>query len=283
MDHLILPGNYVTDLNSWQRQGVAVFPGFAVFREVGYVAIPKGADAAITSAPFIVPSPDLRGSDKPRLDRALVVPKGAIALGLGLAVFNRGHFASNPSGFAQQLVDRPQAGTAQVIGDGRTGIYRKAGAGGSYLKAATSLAATDANGRFADKIVFSSTELAIGAPTSTDEGRELVIPQTTVAVAGTKNLWRTAEVGQRVCERTLPYPYDAAAPLVIQSVASPVSLYVASAAAGTAAGAAIYAGADDPFQVVVLAELTYAVPDQGPRLDDVNLPYAVAAGQSRAY
>lgn len=282
MDHIILPGNYATKLNSWQRQGVAAFPGFAVFREVGFATLPKGADNALATIPFTVPSPDLRAGDKPRLDRPLVLPKGAIALGLSLAVFNRGYFIANSSGFTPQLIDRIQAGSNQVVGDGRTGILRKGSATGAFLKAASSLAATDTNGRFADKVVFSSTDLAIGHAANATDGIEIVLPAATAAVAGTKNLFRTTDIHTRFQERTLVYPYDASAPLVVQSAASPISLYSTSAAAGVAAGAPIYSAQDNFSTIHVLAELIYATPDHGPLLDEVALPYSIYAGQTRA-
>jgi len=279
MSHLILPGNYVTHLNSWTRQGLAVFPGFAVHREVGFAKIPKGRANGVTSLPLMVGSPNL-SAVKPRQDRRLTVPSGAAVLSCSMAVFNVGAFNSSSTGTLPQRVRRVQADTAQAIGDGLTGIFKAGGAAGAYLKVANALASTDTNGRFANGTVFSSTDLGFGDAAATADGLELAILGAKAQVHGTKNLWRTVGVDVKFEERTIVHPFDVAAPLVVQTADLPMSLYSAALPAGVTAGAAIYSAESSPYDVYVLGEVVYATPDSGLSLDDVHLPFAIEAGQA---
>lgn len=278
MSHLILPGNYVTHLNSWTQQGLAVFPGFAVYREVGFAKVPKGLANAAASLPLMVGSPNL-SAVKPRLDRRLTVPAGTAVLSCSMAVFNVGAFNSSSVGTLPQRVRNPQANTAQQVGDGQTGILKASGLG-SYLKVANALASTDANGRFANGIVFSSTALGFGDATAPTDGLELAIFGATAPVNGTRNLWRTVDPDTKFEERTVVFPFDAAAPLVVQTADLPMSVYSAAALAGVTAGAAIYSAEGSPYDVYILGEVVFAKPDSGLSLDDVHLPFAIEAGQA---
>ncbi len=96
----IYPGNYVNQLSSYQFQPVQAIPGRLYYDVVGYAKIPDDAAQANNTFDVIVPSPDLRPDDKPRLDRGspLVIPTGAKIYHLGLRVPNmrkQGHTGQN--------------------------------------------------------------------------------------------------------------------------------------------------------------------------------------------
>ena len=96
----IYPGNYVNQLSSYQFQPVQAIPGRLYYDVVGYAVIPDDARLANNTFDVIVPSPDLRPVDKPRLDRGspLVIPAGAKIYHLGLRVPNmrkQGHTGSS--------------------------------------------------------------------------------------------------------------------------------------------------------------------------------------------
>jgi len=83
---VIFPGNYVAHLNAYRDQGVVALPGVEFYRLVGAVVInpdtrgltnADGELEAGTYTPMIL-SPDLRQDDKPRLDKPMVVPAGAV-------------------------------------------------------------------------------------------------------------------------------------------------------------------------------------------------------------
>ena len=81
----IFPGNYVAHLNAYRDQGVVALPGVEFYRQVGAVVlnpdtrgiVASGELAAGDYAAYIL-SPDLRQDDKPRLDKPMVVPAGAV-------------------------------------------------------------------------------------------------------------------------------------------------------------------------------------------------------------
>lgn len=80
----IYPGNWVTQLSSYQGQPVVALPGRVYYHITGYALI---SSSSATSWDIKIPSPDRRGDDKPRADIAsLVVPSGAKVYGLGLRV-----------------------------------------------------------------------------------------------------------------------------------------------------------------------------------------------------
>ena len=83
---VIYPGNYVAHLNAYRDQGVVALPGVEFYRLVGAVVINPDNDSITTVdgvlsagdyAPQIL-SPDLRQDDKPRKDKPMVIPAGAI-------------------------------------------------------------------------------------------------------------------------------------------------------------------------------------------------------------
>ena len=83
----IFPGNYVAHLNAYREQGVEAIPGVEFYRAVGAIVLnpdTKGAlnvdgelPAAADHVAYIL-SPDLRQDDKPRVDKPLVIPTGAV-------------------------------------------------------------------------------------------------------------------------------------------------------------------------------------------------------------
>ena len=97
-NNVIFPGNYVAHLNSYRDQGVTALPGYQFFRQVGAVlfapqiatAEPLDANGQVAVGDYDVKilSPDLRQDDKPRLDRALVVPAGAYVYRTAVNVVN---------------------------------------------------------------------------------------------------------------------------------------------------------------------------------------------------
>ena len=82
---VIYPGNYVARLNAYRDQGVVAIPGVEFYRAVGAVVLNPDNDAITTAGvlaagdytPQIL-SPDMRQDDKPRKDKPMVVPTGAV-------------------------------------------------------------------------------------------------------------------------------------------------------------------------------------------------------------
>ena len=82
---VIFPGNYVAHLNAYRDQGCVAIPGVEFYRAVGCVVLnPDNDDITVGGVleagdytPQIL-SPDLRQDDKPRKDKPMVVPAGAV-------------------------------------------------------------------------------------------------------------------------------------------------------------------------------------------------------------
>ncbi len=83
---VIFPGNFVAHLNAYREQGCVALPGVEFYRAVGAVVInPDNNNVTDTNGVLVagdytaqVLSPDLRQDDKPRQDKALVVPAGSV-------------------------------------------------------------------------------------------------------------------------------------------------------------------------------------------------------------
>jgi hypothetical protein len=83
---IIFPGNYVAHLNAYREQGVVALPGVEFYRAVGAVVLNPDNDnvtdgnGVLVAGDYVaqVLSPDLRQDDKPRKDKALVVPAGSV-------------------------------------------------------------------------------------------------------------------------------------------------------------------------------------------------------------
>tara|TARA_B100000035_G_scaffold49461_1_gene38023 strand:- start:18735 stop:19382 length:648 start_codon:yes stop_codon:yes gene_type:complete len=80
----IFPGNWVTNLSSYQGQPVVAIPGRVYYHKVGYALI---TSTAAKEWDVVIPSPDMRGDDKVRADiEGLSIPEGATIYSLGLRV-----------------------------------------------------------------------------------------------------------------------------------------------------------------------------------------------------
>jgi hypothetical protein len=80
----IYPGNWVTELSSYQGQPVVALPGRTYYQVIGYALV--GATGG-TSFDITIPSPDLRQDDKPRPNiTGLTVPAGANIYRVGIRV-----------------------------------------------------------------------------------------------------------------------------------------------------------------------------------------------------
>ena len=80
----IYPGNWVTQLSSYQGQPVVAVPGRQYFQKVGYALVDGtgGTEFAVT-----IPSPDMRQDDKVRANITnLVLPAGASVYNVGIRV-----------------------------------------------------------------------------------------------------------------------------------------------------------------------------------------------------
>jgi hypothetical protein len=83
---VIFPGNYVAHLNAYREQGCVALPGVEFYRAVGAVVINPDNDNVTDASGVLVAgnyaaqvlSPDLRQDDKPRKDKALVIPKDSV-------------------------------------------------------------------------------------------------------------------------------------------------------------------------------------------------------------
>ena len=82
---VIYPGNYVARLNAYREQGVVAIPGVEFYRGVGALVLNPDNDGVTTGGVLAagdyavqVLSPDMRQDDKPRKDKPLVVPTGAV-------------------------------------------------------------------------------------------------------------------------------------------------------------------------------------------------------------
>ena len=82
---IIFPGNYVAHLNAYREQGVEALPGVEFYKGVGALVLNPDNDGVLTDGTLPVGtyglkilSPDLRQDDKPRKDKPLTVPAGAV-------------------------------------------------------------------------------------------------------------------------------------------------------------------------------------------------------------
>ena len=82
---VIFPGNYVAHLNAYREQGCVALPGVEFYRAVGAVVLNPDNDNVTTGGVLTagdyaaqILSPDLRQDDKPRKDKALVIPEGSV-------------------------------------------------------------------------------------------------------------------------------------------------------------------------------------------------------------
>ena len=80
----IFPGNWVTNLSSYQGQPVVAVPGRVYYHKVGYALVDSTGG---TEFDVKIPSPDMRGDDKVRADiTSMTIPAGAVVYSVGLRV-----------------------------------------------------------------------------------------------------------------------------------------------------------------------------------------------------
>ena len=80
----IYPGNWVTNLSSYQGQPVVACPGRVYYHQVGYALV---TSTGATEFAITIPSPDMRGDDKVRADiTGLTIPAGASVYHVGIRV-----------------------------------------------------------------------------------------------------------------------------------------------------------------------------------------------------
>ena len=80
----IYPGNWVTNLSSYQGQPVVACPGRVYYHKVGYALV---TSTGATEFAITIPSPDMRGDDKVRANiTGLTIPAGASVYHVGIRV-----------------------------------------------------------------------------------------------------------------------------------------------------------------------------------------------------
>jgi hypothetical protein len=136
MSKRIFPGNFVTNLSSYQGQCVIAVPGRQYYHKIGYALVDSTGG---TSFDVIIPSPDKRDDDKPRANiTGLVVPDGATVYSLGLRVTDnrkekdKGDAASGPLG--TNSASLAVASTTVAPGTGRFSAAGTAVSGAKTLK-----------------------------------------------------------------------------------------------------------------------------------------------------
>ena len=206
---IIFPGNYVTQLNAYRDQGVAALPGVEFYRLVGAIVLNPDNDSILTSsgilpagdyAPQIL-SPDLRQDDKPRKDKPMTIPAGAV-------------------------------------------VYRTAiSAPGVKAKAAS------------NTIVIKSLGDKAPASGSLTAGADQFFPENGVSSAL-----------KGIVDGTVISPSAATNVLVTTSADFTAEIKETAGA-----------GRNSPSAIIV--EVCFYVPAAAPGYDDVNIPYAVEAGQ----
>ena len=84
---VIFPGNYVAHLNAYRDQGVYAIPGIEFYQVVGAAIVSADISGTGTLNPEIQ-SPDLRQDDKPRLNKPVTVPAGAVVYRTAISTSN---------------------------------------------------------------------------------------------------------------------------------------------------------------------------------------------------
>ena len=129
---IIFPGNYVAHLNAYREQGVEALPGVEFYRAVG--ALPLNPDVFVElvsgelpaeTYPVYVLSPDLRQDDKPRKDKALVIPEGSVIY--KIAVSAPGVKEATVAGTSTIEVATPAAPTVPTLTAEADGYFPEAG------------------------------------------------------------------------------------------------------------------------------------------------------------
>ena len=138
---IIYPGNFVARLNAYNGQGVEALPGVVFYSKIGYAAVTADITEASTAAVLLpkVLSPDMRGDDKPRLDKDLTVPEGAVIYRTAVQPVNLRSSSSAATGTITVTM-AGAAGTtlandlgAAAASEATTGNFAAAGAVSNFL------------------------------------------------------------------------------------------------------------------------------------------------------
>lgn len=84
---VIFPGNYVARLNAYRDQGCFSLPGVEFYQAIG-AAVISADQSGGGSLDVEILSPDLRQDDKPRLDKPMVIPAGAVVYRTAISTTN---------------------------------------------------------------------------------------------------------------------------------------------------------------------------------------------------
>ncbi len=123
----IFPGNYVAHLNAYREQGVEAIPGVEFYKGIGALVLnpdtkgetTDGTLAAGTYGLYIL-SPDLRQDDKPRVDKAFVVPAGSVVYRTAISApgVKEATVAGTTTVVLEALANSPATGTLTAEADG---------------------------------------------------------------------------------------------------------------------------------------------------------------------
>lgn len=181
----IFPGNWVTNLSSYQGQPVVAVPGRVYYHKVGYALVDSTGG---TSFDVTIPSPDMRADDKVRPDIVgLTVPSGAVVYSLGLRVCDkrkeRGYGTATSDLVA---TDTNRLKLASAVSTTATGVISATAVGtdSSDLQAANSTFAPG-TGRFSSAGTATSTDLTLKVFVTTSAGTSAGSAITSSAVGGT--------------------------------------------------------------------------------------------------
>ena len=181
----IFPGNWVTNLSSYQGQPVVAVPGRVYYHKVGYALVDSTGG---TSFDVKIPSPDMRADDKVRDDiTGLTVPSGAVVYSVGLRVADtrkdRG-YGSATSGIA--ATDTNRLKLASALNSTATGVISATAVGtdSSDLQASSSTFAPG-TGRFSAAGTATTTDLTLKVYVTTSAGTAAGTAITSSAVGGT--------------------------------------------------------------------------------------------------
>ena len=181
----IFPGNWVTNLSSYQGQPVVAVPGRVYYHKVGYALVDSTGG---TSFDVKIPSPDMRADDKVRDDiTGLTVPSGAVVYSLGLRVADtrkdRG-YGSATSGIAATDNNRLKLASAENTAVGGVISATAVGTDTSDLQASSSTFAPG-TGRFSSAGTALTSGVTLKVFVTTSAGTALGTAITSSAVGGT--------------------------------------------------------------------------------------------------
>ena len=165
----IFPGNYVAHLNAYREQGVQAIPGVEFYKGVGALVLnpdnkgetTNGTLAAGTYGLYIL-SPDLRQDDKPRVDKAFVVPAGSVVYRTAISApgVKEATVAGSTTIVLETLANSPATGTLTA---GAKGFFPENGVSSTM----TSIVDGNAVSTSADTAVQVTTDAALVASLNT--------------------------------------------------------------------------------------------------------------------